>query len=327
MKDTGKFVVSLDFELLWGVRDKKTPQTYGDHILGVRECLPKIIDLFEAFQIKGTFATVGFLFASSKQELLAHCPAIKPQYLNPLVSPYNGHLELIGENEQEDKMHYAPSLVLLLKKHPNQEIATHTFSHYYCLEDGQTLEDFKQDLLAAIAIAKTYGIAFKSLIFPKNQSSRAHLKVLSECGITSYRGSENTWYYQPVKGVEDTLPRRVFRLLDTYLNIAGHQCASIQEIKASKPYNIPSSRLLRPYASRLRLLEGVRLKRIQNSMTYAAQHKKVFHLWWHPHNFGVNQKENIRFLKKILEHYQLLNRQYGFESITMSELSTQIDCL
>jgi alkyl hydroperoxide reductase subunit AhpC len=52
--------------------------------------------------------------------------------------------------------------------------------------------------------------------------------------------------------------------------------------------------------------------------------KKVYHLWWHPHNFGRNTQENIKMLDAILEHYTYLNKQYGFTSVTMQGLSEQI---
>ena len=105
MDNTGKFIVSLDFELLWGVRDKKTFDTYGKNILGVWESLPKIIEAFEEHQIRGTFATVGFLFASTKEELINHCPENKPKYSDQNLSPYNGHFDLVQENQELDRYH------------------------------------------------------------------------------------------------------------------------------------------------------------------------------------------------------------------------------
>jgi hypothetical protein len=56
-------------------------------------------------------------------------------------------------------------------------------------------------------------------------------------------------------------------------------------------------------------------------MTYAAKRGEVFHLWWHPHNFGINQKENLKFLNSILQHYTFLKEKYGFESLSMNDLS------
>ena len=33
--DNGKFVISLDFELMWGVRDIETVESYGENLRGV----------------------------------------------------------------------------------------------------------------------------------------------------------------------------------------------------------------------------------------------------------------------------------------------------
>lgn len=59
-------------------------------------------------------------------------------------------------------------------------------------------------------------------------------------------------------------------------------------------------------------------------MTHAAKKNLVYHLWWHPHNFGRNTERNIKMLDSILEHYAYLNKKYGFGSITMQGLSEQL---
>ena len=59
-------------------------------------------------------------------------------------------------------------------------------------------------------------------------------------------------------------------------------------------------------------------------MLHAARNKKLFHLWWHPHNFGVNLAENIQFLERIMQYYNELNTRYGFQSITMSALTDEL---
>src|SRR5262245_45875552 len=38
----GAFVISLDFELLWGVRDRRTAADYGMNIRGVRDVVPAL---------------------------------------------------------------------------------------------------------------------------------------------------------------------------------------------------------------------------------------------------------------------------------------------
>jgi hypothetical protein len=119
--------------------------------------------------------------------------------------------------------------------------------------------------------------------------------------------------------------KRAFRLLDTFFNISGHNVYNLDNCINERPYNFPSSRYLRPYSKSLSFFDKLKLNRIKRSMTYAAKNKKLFHLWWHPHNFGVNIDENIQFLSNILSHYQVLNKQYGMVSMNMSELSNLAD--
>jgi hypothetical protein len=121
-------------------------------------------------------------------------------------------------------------------------------------------------------------------------------------------------------GSENTKWKRLCRLLDNYVNISGHNCYSLENLKREPVLNLPASRFLRPYSKKLSFPDGLRLRRIKNDMTYAAKYGKIFHLWWHPHNFGANMEANFKFLKKILEHYQYLHDKYGFESCSMSDI-------
>jgi hypothetical protein len=320
----GKFVISLDFELMWGVRDKKDKTTYGENILGVHQVIPKLLETFKQHQIKATFSTVGFLFFKTKQELLDNIPAIKPTYNDANLSPYNGHLDSVGNDFESDLYHFAPQLIKQIQQYPEQEIGTHTFSHYYCLEPGQTIDAFKADLQFAIATAKKYNIPLTSLIFPRNQFNTEYLRVCAELGIYCYRGNEHSWLYKAKNAENESLFRRALRLLDAYINISGHNCYTDDYLKSNSPVNIPASRFLRPFSNKLKVLDSLRLSRIKTSMTYAAKNNLTYHLWWHPHNFGINQKENFNFLHKILSHYVYLNQTFGFESITMSNLATNI---
>ena len=77
MINKGKLVISLDFELLWGMRDKRTIDSYGKNILGGRDAVSKMLDIFTEFNVVATFATVGFLFAKDKEELFALAEVIK----------------------------------------------------------------------------------------------------------------------------------------------------------------------------------------------------------------------------------------------------------
>ena len=162
------------------------------------------------------------------------------------------------------------------------------------------------------------------MVFPRNQYNDEYLKVCAELGIICCRGNERSWIYKALSQKKENLFRRAVRLMDAYMNLSGHNCYSDEYLKRKYPINIPSSRFLRPYTKRLKALEMLRLKRIKTGMTYAAKNNYTYHLWWHPHNFGINQDENFAFLEKILLHYQHLNKKYSFTSLNMSELSKRL---
>lgn len=319
----GHFVISLDFELYWGVRDHRTLENYGENILGVRNAIPGMLALFKQYGIQATFSTVGLLFFENKKDLLAALPSVHPSYINTALSPYGKPIEQIGENESLDKMHFGASLIRQIQNSKNQEIGTHTFSHYYCLEEGQTPAQFDADLRAAQNVAQQWSLQMKSIVFPRNQYNPEYLSICKKNGITVYRGNESHWLYTPRKRGDESLIRRMLRLIDSYINISGHHIFETPKADSEGMINVPASRFLRPWSKKLSFLEGLRKKRILNSMTAAAKEGKVFHLWWHPHNFGKNTVENLNFLEDILKHYQKLNVEYGLLSSTMKEFSGQ----
>jgi peptidoglycan/xylan/chitin deacetylase (PgdA/CDA1 family) len=324
----GYFVVSLDFELFWGMTDATTLEAYQDNIAGERTAIPRMLKLFSEYDIHATWATVGMLMARNKTELLSLLPPhdLRPTYPDPRMSTYHyiEHTKL-GESESDDIYHYGSSLVEQILKTPNQELANHTFSHYYAV-DGSTNSDaiLARDLDAHAAIAKTYGVTTSSIVFPRNQVSDAALSVLKEKGMTAYRGTEDHFLYR-ARGYQDqSLFIRALRLVDHYINISGNHTYPRAKGHPSHITNIPSSRFLRPYMKTLAWLEPLRMLRIKRAMTRAAKHGEVFHLWWHPHNFGINQKENFNNLTNILEHFKMLQEEYGMRSMSMREVVTVV---
>jgi peptidoglycan/xylan/chitin deacetylase (PgdA/CDA1 family) len=315
--NNGIFVISLDFELFWGVWDVTTKDKYGENILGVKHAIPSMLSLFEQYNVKATFATVGFLFAKNKQEMFNHFPEVKPNYSQEKYDVYAKEMELLGNDEIDDGYHFGYSLLEKIKKN-NHEIGTHTFSHYYCLEEGQSIEEFDADIKAAIRIAEANEIKISSIVFPRNQINNLYLPVLKENGIHCYRGNPLSWIYKPRKFGSENLFIRMCRLIDAYLPIFGYNIFDIKE-QNDLPINIPGSRFFKPYLKGYSFLEKLKLKRILNEMTVAAKKKKLYHLWWHPHNFGINIKENMNNLIVIMEHYKALEKKYGFKNLTMKE--------
>jgi peptidoglycan/xylan/chitin deacetylase (PgdA/CDA1 family) len=319
---TGRLVVSLDFELHWGVRDFCRVDQYQQNLLGVRQAVPRMLELFRRHEIHATWATVGFLFARNREELLASLPDRRPAYARPELDPYRALGDELGRDEHDDPYHYASSLLDMIAATTHQEIASHTFSHYYCLEKGQDVASFREDLVAARAIAHRRGISLRTLVFPRNQVNPAYLVVSREEGFVAFRGSPRSWLYDPHPDRGNSMVRRAGRLFDAYVPLSGDN--SWVSTSQTPPIDLRGSRFLRPYDPRLGLLEPLRARRILRDLGRAARTGRIYHLWWHPHNFGAHLDANLNFLEAIFERFSELRRRYHMRSVGMAELADEL---
>jgi peptidoglycan/xylan/chitin deacetylase (PgdA/CDA1 family) len=307
------FIISLDFELKWGIFDVLGPE-YDKNLIGARKAIPMILDIFEKNDIKATWAIVGLLFASKRADFNKFKPLSTPSYVKLNLNPYN---QKIGESEASDKFHYAASLVELIDNTKFQEIASHTYCHYYCKEPGQTKIEFENDIKSmALISSEKISKSIKSIVFPRNEVNIEYFDILIKNGFTHFRGNPESFFYS--KGHRRfNLPVRLLRLVDSYLNITGNQ-VSVREIHNGL-INIVGNRILRPY-SHNSILNFLMIRRIKNEMLYAAKHNKNYQVYWHPHNFGLNIDKNIENLSKLIDYYHVLNKEYGMISSNISDI-------
>lgn len=315
---TGCMVISLDFEMLWGVLDHNNLMEYEGNIKNVWKVVPMLLQLFSEYKVHATWGITGMMTEESiekcRQNMLVHLPG----YNNRKYSPYEQFDYLKTVNK---KYLFAAELINKIQKSEGQELGTHTYSHFYCMEEGQTAGQFEADLLKAEESLKKYTDSVKSMLFPRNQVNENYADILKKYGIQNYRGNEEAWFYQPLERIGYcSMPRRILRFLDSYVPIAGNCCYRYENLYDRNGLrNIKSSRFLRPYQKKLELFEPVRIKRIKNQMKYAAKNRMIFHMWWHPHNFGNHIKQNIDCLTELLDYYSLLEGRYGFRSLNMCE--------
>ncbi len=312
----GALVISLDFELQWGVRDHyRSDSPYRANILGARRVIPQLLDLFEEFGIAATWATVGFLFAESRAELLEFAPALRPAYPRPELDPY---AELIGEDEDADPLHFAPSLLAQIRCRPGQEIGCHTFSHFYCQEEGASAPALRADLESAVALAARRGIQLESIVFPRNQVTGEALDVLRALGFGTYRGAESGWMYRTSPALRNQPHRRLGRLIDQH-RVPFSRLVSWDQVWSGRQLaNVPGSQFFRPFGPARPRLDQFRLRRMKRALVQAAQCGKIFHLWWHPHNFGRYPEHNLAALRSLLETWSECRDRYGFRSLSMA---------
>lgn len=323
----GYFLISLDYELIWGVNDKKSVNSYGANLRAVTNVVSQTLQMFSKFDIHATWATVGILLQEDIEDFKASFPEVLPEYDNSRLSSYNyfkNEIDNIGFNQNSDSCHWAFYSVKEILNSPNQELASHTYSHYYTLEPGQTIEAFESDTKAFSIKAKQFGLDIASIVFPRNQINPEYFRICLKYGLKCYRGAEQSYLWKPRNGSDLRLWIRLLRFVDAYISISGNNCYKMPSKNSGILLNFPSSAFLRAYNPKLSIFDSLKLFRIKRAMSYAAKTGTIYHLWWHPHNFGKHTASNFSFLEKILLHYDKLNHKYGFESLNMKELTNKV---
>ncbi len=314
-----RFIISLDFEQAWGMEAKKAYGSERPSILGAREAVPRMLALAERYGVGCTWATVGFLFYDDRDELLDALPEIRPIYANPELSPYD-RMVMVGRNERTDPLHFGRSLIRQIRDCPGQEVAGHTFSHYYSLEDGDDPAAFEADLLAARHAAASLGVELRSIVFPRNQVRETYLPICHTTGYRSYRGTQRSELHRSRPRHAERTWSRLLRAADNYLPLTMSRDPERPQ-KVGDMIDIAASRFLRPASPSSATLNRLQLKRIQNGMTLAAEQGGMFHLWWHPQNFGRDIDLNLHILEAIFEHFRRLADECGMASATMGAIA------
>src|ERR1700722_2410136 len=83
-----------------------------------------------------------------------------------------------------------------------------------------------------------------------------------------------------------------------------------------------ASMFFRPYSTQRKSLEPIRLRRIAGGIRAAAKNRGIFHLWWHPHNFGKNIAETLDFLPGVLTLFADQRQVHGMQSLSMIEVAS-----
>lgn len=311
----GSFIISLDFELFWGLLDAIEYKENLQRIISTQDIALRLIEVFERNKISVSWATVGLLMLNDSEELSnLKNKIIEPSYENPKFNNYINYENLKKSSDFCEDVFFSKDIVEKIKKTNFQRIGTHTFSHYYCLEKGQVKSEFISDIELAKEVAGNLNLDIKSIVFPRNQYSQEHLEILKDQNITIFRGNPEKIIYKAKRTSNYIF--KALRLIDTYINVSGNIIHPNHE-PTEQLFDIKASRFLRPQNNTHKLLKILQLKRIKNEMTKAAKNNQYYHLWWHPHNFSNSIEENFKFLSEIIEHFKFLNQEYNFESHSM----------
>jgi hypothetical protein len=188
------------------------------------------------------------------------------------------------------------------------------------------VDQFRADLQAAQQAASTYGVKLKSLVFPRNQFNDDYLRVCYEQGFESVRSNPRDWFWHIESTQQEGKWKRLNRGLDAYFPVGKKNTYQVTdvELRDGFPICLPASRLLRPYRPKEFVLNDLKLNRIISEMKRAAKAGEVYHLWWHPHNFGNHPEQSLRALEKILQSFKKCTEDFGMTGLNMGEVTQLI---
>ena len=267
-------VLSLDFELRWGVHDivGSDLDGYRANLEGVRAAVPTLLKIFGERTLPATWATVGAVACRSWDEYIDRAPP-PPTYRDAALT----FDRRIADLDPSGALHFAPELVEQIVRTPGQELATHTFSHLFLGEPGVVASDAIADHDATERLfEERFGIRPMSLVYPRNQV--AFWPFLKDRGVRAYRGNDRFWFHRLRGDIAMHPVTRTLRLID------GLQPWS-STLPAQTAGEIPSTMFLR-----LGLPEPLwklHFAKIQRALR-SARPGEVIHLWFHPHNLGAD---------------------------------------
>lgn len=158
-----KVVISLDFELGWGVLESelwKQRERMSIYV-NLRSVLDNLIAVLKESEIATTWAIVGAILASDEKELdLEHLPE---SYRNAVIKFCRESSEMTRNGQDLiDKLQCLDGLI---------EVASHTSTHIYAEHPDVNSDHYIADVGCSISTLENYfGTQVKSLVFPRDQA-------------------------------------------------------------------------------------------------------------------------------------------------------------
>lgn len=316
--DKALFVLSIDTELAWGSFDRNGLQKYRAYYPRVRRIITSLLDLFDRYSIKATWAVVGHLFleSCSRSGDNSHSHVLQPSY-SWYPEGWLSHDPYSNVNDAP--FFYAPDIVnSILSSRQRHEIGSHTFSHAIIGDPECSREVAYSQFAECKRLARALGTEMSSVVFPRN--SPGHLDVLYELGFSSFRGSEENWY----RCLPTRAKSRMFcHLADRLLSVTPPCYSQIRTFRANGfshyLFDLPASMFYTPFRGMWRLV-GIsrRVLQARKGIRKAIRDGALFHLWFHPLNLATSPLL-MGGLEEILSIVSDQVKAGNIRAMTMSE--------
>lgn len=280
-----RVVLSLDFELRWGVHDVYglDIDAYRANLEAEQEVIPALLKLLVTHGIRATWAAVGAIGCESWDDYFNRAPQA-PKYNNRKFAINPRYADM----DPEGVLHFAPELMRTILETPGQRLGTHTFSHLFLREKGVTAQDAAADLAAAEVLHRErFGSSPLSLVFPRNQP--AFIEVVRGSSVKIWRGNAAAWYYDCEDSEHNGPLPRALKLIDAFDPFTRRAAPLIGDMNRASLFlrlNLP------PVAWELHV------HRIKAQLD-ALRDNEIFHIWFHPHNLGMDISRRFARVEQI----------------------------
>lgn len=300
--EPGVMVVSIDFEMAWGVVHRNGRVIYD--IDDERSWLQQLLGIFDHYGIPATWATVGHLMMNGcgrDDTGVAHPDIIRPRY-----SWFDGDWF-----DQDPCGHvlgsptwYAPDVVgNILERRVGHEIGCHTFSHIVVGDPGCSVEAFDSELRACERVARAHDVTLRSFVYPRN--TIGHVPELVRHGYTAYRGRRHDPF------VRFGRAGSMVRLVDRFRPLPA---SVVRPVAEDGIWNMPATCL---FSIEGRRWPGLWMRQMRRRLRHAARHGGLFHVWFHPHNLVRGGRRTLDLFEELLAEAAELRDQGRLETLTM----------
>lgn len=311
----GVLVISVDVEFAWGLVDVAISKGDYQRVLAEREAIRRVLELFERYEIRGTWAVVGHL---CRERVEVSDGRAVPEIPRPVMwGETRDWLWQVGFGSAE--VWCAPDVIEMIREaRPVQEIGSHSFGHIRYCEGGANPAAIAADIRLAKEAHCKANLEFVSFVFPYN--CVGFRDDLRRAGIRAYRGHTRRWY-------DGIRPTALWRLMNLLTHVVG---VTPPLVRATRDefglVNIPDSMLLYHRQGLRRLiLSGTQVRMAQRAMAAAAREGKIFHLWFHPSNIAYRMDQQCATLERILRYASELMMEGVLENLTMREIAESLN--
>lgn len=281
----GKFCISIDLELGWGVRHRPSREYFQRCIHHEREVVRRLLAAFARYDVAVTWAIVG-----------------------RLLVPGPAPVDAAGFGE---RLWYAPDVVdAIVAARPAHDIGSHGFEHLSAT--ALDAAAFRADVEAARDVHRAQGLDFSSFVFPRNHI--AHVGLLAALGPRVFRGEDQGWATEARRRL-GTRAGRVANLLDKALPLPP---VAVRTRRHGALVELPGSMQLLGRQGPRRLISSFStLAKIEQGLSAARARCATFHLWFHPSNFYYAMEPQLELLTRVLAKVSELRARGALEVAPM----------